>query len=162
MTGESTNIESFVSVTYRETVAMIEEMTDYLVRRAERDRQTLPDSASAAFAGESIRLTTRLVQVMAWLLNQRAVQANEISTEQARRPRRRLGNISVCLGRPCTGAELLPFELQDMLDRSEDLFLRVLRLDRLLLAAPGENPVHDLIRDLNSGISKPKPEGGGS
>ena len=153
MSTDAQKTALFVSTTYDDTVAMIDEVTDYLTNRAERDRKAIPETAAAAFAGESIRLTTRLMQVMAWLLNQRAVQAGELSVEEARQPSRRLGNVKVCLGAPYRGAQLLPMKLQDMLERSEDLFRRVLRLDKLLLMAPEDNPVHDLIRDLGSEIT---------
>lgn len=154
MVEETPNISSFVSATYDETVALIEETAKYLVDRSSADQKAIPDAAAAAFAGENIRLTTRLMQVMAWLLNQRAVQSGELTIEDARKPTRRLGNIKVCLAPPFKGAHLLPLKLQDMLERSEDLFRRVLRLDKLLLSAPDDNPVHGIIQDIKVGINE--------
>lgn len=147
--GSDSAIDLFVSRTYDETVEMIEEMTEYLTGQAELDRKSLPDNTVAAYAGESIRLTTRLMQVMAWLLNRRAVQNGEITAAEALHASRRLGSRRICLGPPFKGADMLPERLRILSKRSESLFRRVVRLEELLRHGTARNPVHYLQQDLS-------------
>ncbi len=148
---------AFISRAYDETVALIEEMSDYLLNHARRDRESLPPAIQALYASESIRLTTRLTQLMAWLLNHKAVQTGEISLEDAGRLDRRLGSVETCLKPPGAGVEQLPEAFKSLMDRSEELYRRVLRLDRRGPPVAGESPVHGLIRTLSDDLTSPPP-----
>src|SRR3546814_12637811 len=67
---------------------------------------------------EAMRLTSRLTQVMAWLLVQKAVHAGEMTREEARAPQHRLGGQSVCGEvRPPVEGSLRP-RLAELLERS--------------------------------------------
>ena len=50
-----------------------------------------------AYTVESMRHTTRLMQSMAWLLTQRAVETGEMTAEEAADPKYQLGAADVCL-----------------------------------------------------------------
>lgn len=154
--GQQT-ITSFISKAYDETVTLIEEMSDYLLNHARQDRESLPLDVQALYAGESIRLTTRLTQLMAWLLNHKAVQTGEISRADADRLDRRLGSVETCLKPAAPGVEKLPETLKSLMDRSEELYRRVLRLDRHGPPVPGESPVHGLIRSLSDDLANGAP-----
>ena len=79
-----------------------------------------------------MRITTRLTQVMAWLMIQRAVQAGEMTRDEARQPEHRLGAKDICeTSEPAAPAELPP-RMSDLLQRSRALYERVARLDSLL------------------------------
>lgn len=81
---------------------------------------------------EAMRLTTRLAQVMAWLLAQRAVAEGEISAEKARSPDFRLGAHEICLADTTAKVNELSPRLGDLMARSLTLFERIARLDSQL------------------------------
>jgi regulator of CtrA degradation len=89
-------------------------------------------AAALAFAHETLRLTARLTQIMAWLLAQRAAHAGEIDRDELREERWRLGARDLCLAPPPEAASEFPAELQRLLRRSEQLYVRIARLDDLV------------------------------
>jgi regulator of CtrA degradation len=84
------------------------------------------------YAGESMRVTTRLMQAASWLLVQRAVHEGDMRAEDAAGERYRLGSKEICFGSASDGVELLPKTLQDLLLRSDTLYRRIARLDDVL------------------------------
>src|SRR6201985_1501668 len=64
--------------TFQEGMALVEETAAYLDGAGRQDSKLLSRSAALAYAGESMRLTTRLMQVASWLLVQRAVRAGDM------------------------------------------------------------------------------------
>ncbi len=84
------------------------------------------------YAGESMRVTTRLMQTASWLLVQRAVRDGEMEADAASSERYRLGSKEICLGQSAEGIEILPAVLRDLLKRSESLYRRIARLDEVL------------------------------
>ena len=78
------------------------------------------------FSCESLKVTTRLMHVIAWLLTQRAVQAGEIDADQARESARRLGPEIVS---DDTALARLPGEASKLVAASADLYRRVALLD---------------------------------
>jgi regulator of CtrA degradation len=87
------------------------------------------------YAGESMRVTTRLMQAASWLLVQRAVHEGDMPAEDATNERYRLGSKDICLGASNDGVEFLPGKLRDLLHRSDNLYRRIERLDDVLFAA---------------------------
>ncbi len=81
---------------------------------------------------EAMRLTTRLAQVMAWLLAQKAVAAGEITREEVREERYRLGALQLCLTDTDARVAQSSAKLGDLMFQSRRLFERVARLDRQL------------------------------
>ena len=79
-----------------------------------------------------MRMTARITQVVAWLLVQRAVHAGEISRAEARKPRYRLSGHKVCQSSGQSVEESLPNHLLGLLERSDQLYQRVARLDAML------------------------------
>jgi regulator of CtrA degradation len=78
------------------------------------------------FSCESLKVTTRLMHVIAWLLTQRAVEAGELSESQARTPSRLLGDA------PESDEAVLakmPDQALALVRASSDLHARVRRLD---------------------------------
>jgi regulator of CtrA degradation len=120
--------------TFAEGMAMVEETATYLDGRGRQESRTLPSKAALAYAGESMRLTTRLMQIASWLLVQRAVSENEMTPEEASREKYRLGAKEICRGRRTEVTDVLPPKLVELLDRSATLYERVERLDQLLYA----------------------------
>ncbi|KRE02714.1 hypothetical protein ASE61_15720 [Bosea sp. Root670] len=69
---------------FREGMGLVEQTAGYLDGDGRKDAAALPREASLTYATESMRLTTRLMQVASWLLVQRAVAEGELTAEQAR------------------------------------------------------------------------------
>lgn len=82
------------------------------------------------FNYHSLRLTSRLTQVMAWMLAQRAVLAGEISNVEACAGAYSLGGEKICTDPAGANDDALPQGLRNMLERSHSLYMRVWRLDR--------------------------------
>ena len=115
--------------TFQEGMDLVEETAGYLDGSGRQESKQLSRNAALAYAGESMRLTTRLMQVASWLLVQRAVREGDMPPEGACDERYRLGAEDVCrAGHDST--EDLPSGLLLLLDRSERLYERVRHLDR--------------------------------
>jgi regulator of CtrA degradation len=69
--------------TFKEGMALVEETAAYLDGPGRAASKRLSRAAALAYAGESMRLTTRLMQVASWLLVQRAVRDGEIPLIEA-------------------------------------------------------------------------------
>jgi regulator of CtrA degradation len=126
--------------TFNEGMALVEETARYLDGRGRQESRDLPRKAAMLYAGESMRVTTRLMQAASWLLVQRAVHEGEMSPEDARGDRYRLGSKEICFGGREEGVELLPATLRDLLERSDNLYRRIARLDDELFGALEPKP----------------------
>ncbi len=119
--------------TFDEGMSLVEETAKYLDGRGRQESRDLPRKAALLYAGESMRVTTRLMQAASWLLVQRAVHDGDMAAEDAHSERYRLGSKEICLGGG-DGVELLPAKLRDLLARSDNLYRRIARLDDVLFA----------------------------
>lgn len=115
--------------TYREGMELVEEMSIYLDGPGRAAARTLPRVAALAYAGEAMRLTTRLMQVASWLMVQRAVREGEITPEEARSDVYRLADRSTLQVDTFNAIADLPDDLQALARRSDALYLRIVRLD---------------------------------
>ena len=68
---------------FKEGMALVEETASYLDGDGRQDSKKLERTAALAYATESMRLTTRLMQLASWLLLHRAVKEGEMSLSQA-------------------------------------------------------------------------------
>lgn len=125
--------------TFDEGMALVEETARYLDGKGRDESKDLPRKAALLYAGESMRVTTRLMQAASWLLVQRAVHDGEMEPELAAGDRYRLGSKEICLGGRDSGVEMLPKTLQDLLTRSDNLYRRIARLDDILFGAAAIN-----------------------
>ena len=71
-------------------MGLVEETAAYLDGPGRAASKRLSRAAALAYAGESMRLTTRLMQVASWLLVQRAVRDGEIQLTEAASEKYRL------------------------------------------------------------------------
>jgi regulator of CtrA degradation len=140
---------------FREAMDLVEETASYLDGEGRGEAKKLERAAALAYASESMRLTTRLMQSASWLLVQRAVREGEMTPKEARDPKYRLGARSVCSG----GGEMfpdLPQRLIELLERSKRLYERVDRLESSIFdpdEAPVENPVNAQLARLQAALS---------
>lgn len=123
---------AFFSRTYDEARRLLVEARNWLRDSGPGAVRELEPTAALAFAHETLRLTVRLTQSMAWLLAQRAAHAGEISREELREAAWRLGARELCLAPPPAAADALPAELKALLEQSEKLYVRLARLDDLV------------------------------
>jgi len=141
--------------TFQEGMELVEETAAYLDGAGRQDSKLLSRSAALAYAGESMRLTTRLMQVASWLLVQRAVREGDMNPVEACQDRYRLAEPAED-GRAV--ADELPTGLLQLLDRSARLYERVLHLDRRMYkeepAGEAEHPVLSQIEKLQAAFGK--------
>ena len=137
--------------TFQEGMELVEETAGYLDGAGRKESKLLSRNAALAYAGESMRLTTRLMQIASWLLVQRAVREGDMAVHEARQDRYRVKSDS---REPAEPGQELPRGLLDLLDRSERLHERILHLDRrMYLEADGvetPNPVQSQMDKLRS------------
>ena len=138
-TNESSNSvvtpAAFFGRTFDEALALTREARDYLRDYGENDSRDLAIETAAQYSLETMRLTSRLTNMMTWLLVQRAVHRGDLTGEEIRQDTWRLGGKEVCLERGEVDPELLPPYLCDLLRRSERLYRRIARLDDMVASA---------------------------
>ncbi len=120
--------------TFDEGMALVEETARYLDGAGRKEARDLPRKAAMLYAGESMRVTTRLMQTASWLLVQRAVRDGDMEADAASSERYRLGSKEICMAESAEGVELLPSMLRDLLKRSESLYRRIARFDDVLFS----------------------------
>jgi regulator of CtrA degradation len=122
---------AFFGKTYGEAMHLLLEARDYLTYREPRDRALLSPLDRLRLCCETMRLTARLTEIMAWLLSQRAVHAGEMSQEEALSQHRALAELKVCVDGLDATETAMPRGLASLLERSRALYIRVARLDEL-------------------------------
>jgi regulator of CtrA degradation len=116
---------------YREGMTLIEQVAAYLDGEGRAESRHLGREASFLYATESMRLTTRLMQLASWLLLQRAVNEGEITRENARSEKEKVKFSATPSERGGPGYEQLPEALRDFIDKGDRLFDRVMQFDTL-------------------------------
>ena len=122
-----TGSAAFTSL-FREGMDLVEETAAYLDGDGRTEAKTLERSVSLTYATESMRLTTRLMQLASWLLLHRAVKEGEMTLMQANREKTKV-KLSAADPGSADMIEKLPQQLQDLIARSMNLQARVRRLD---------------------------------
>jgi regulator of CtrA degradation len=129
---------------FRDGMALVEETASYLDGPGRQDSKKLERSAALAYATESMRLTTRLMQLASWLLLHRAVKEGELSLAQASKEKTKV-KLSAGEHGDEQNIKLLPERLRALIQRSKTLQRAVRRLDATIHAAPARvdrgNPV---------------------
>ena len=125
--------------TFQEGMELVEETAGYLDGAGRQESKHLDRKTALSYAGESMRLTTRLMQVASWLLVQRAVREGEMDPSAACDARYRLAREAAAMSSLGERAvDRLPIGLLDLLERSERLYERVMHLDRRMYLDPAE------------------------
>ncbi len=139
--------ERLVDGLYAEAMLLADEARHWFDQQGREARAGLPPLAQVALSCEALRVTTRLMHVIAWLLNRRALAAGEIGEDVLRRPDNCLGSVEE--GDPAALAAL-PADARALVAASRDLHERVARLDRGLSseAADVQGPARSLFRRL--------------
>jgi regulator of CtrA degradation len=144
-----TNSAAFGTL-FREGMDLVEETAAYLDGDGRSEAKALERSVSLTYATESMRLTTRLMQLASWLLLHRAVKEGEMTLTQANREKTKV-KLSAADPGPEEMVAKLPEQLQDLINRSMNLQSRVRRLDITIHNPPTERaPIgNPLVPQLN-------------
>ena len=130
--------DRMIGALYREAMRLAEEARNYFDDTGRTDRDGLEPLVRVSLSCESLKVTTRLLHVLAWLLTQRAVQAGELTRGEALDPARRLGEA------PVTDDAMLaafPPSARALITASMQLHRRVALLDAALDAPrPAASP----------------------
>ena len=114
---------------FREGMVLVEDTAAYLDGPGRAESRRLGRQAALAYASESMRLTTRLMQIASWLLVQRAVAEGEITPGQALKEKTRVRLNGHEEG---PGSEGLPERLAELVGLSLRLHARIVHLDRAM------------------------------
>src|SRR5437870_3986151 len=153
-----TNSAAFGTL-FREGMDLVEETAAYLDGAGRTEAKALDRSVSLTYATESMRLTTRLMQLASWLLLHRAVKEGEMSLAQANREKVK---VKLTAADPAAKEilERLPAKLQELIERSMALQIRIRRLDSTMHAPQplpiSSNPLVSQLDRLKAAFEGPR------
>ena len=140
---------------FKEGMNLVEEAAGYLDGPGRAEAKALPRAEALAYASESMRLTTRLMQLASWLLLQRAVNEGEMSSTQAASEKHKVKLSTQDIATSQDTFHRLPAKLRDLVAHSIRLQARIVHLDQLLYAraeavlpAPSTSPVAEQLERL--------------
>ncbi len=158
--GEHFAVSEQFDAVYRQGMELVERTAAYLDGPGRLEAKQLNSSVALTYATESMRLTTRLLDLASWLLVCRSLKEGDITAEEARRKRSRIKLRNS--GRPShvTNFAELPERLQQLIEESFVLSGRILRIDKSWqqgpeseAPAPAQNPVAAQIAELQAAFS---------
>ncbi|GIK81286.1 MAG: DUF1465 family protein [Pseudorhodoplanes sp.] len=116
------------TILFRDGMALVEETAAYLDGPGREESRGLKRTAALTYATESMRLTTRLMQLASWLLLHRAVKEGEMSLAQVNQEKTKVKLSAADIADEET-LKVLPEKLVALIHRSRRLQDRVRRLD---------------------------------
>jgi regulator of CtrA degradation len=145
---------------FKEGMGLVERTAAYLDGAGRKEARALRGPVAVLYATESMRLTTRLLELASWLMIRRALKEGEITPEEARAKRERVKLRGP--GRPShiKGFADLPVGLKRLVDSSYGLSDRIFQLDRAMEVVPEkapaiENPVSAQVTRLEEAFARP-------
>ncbi len=123
---------------FREGMGLVEETAAYLDGPGRSDSRDLSRAGSLVYATESMRLTTRLMQLASWLLLQRAVNEGEMTQAQAGQEKSKVRIDGPSSARSGPGWDELPGALKALIERSIRLQERIRKLDAAIYGGERE------------------------
>jgi len=144
---------TIVEALYCEALALADE-TRSAFEHCGRTATSGPDEdlARIALSCEALRTTTRMMQAIAWLLNQRAYFAGELSEFQLRR-HGRLPPVKA--GPDPLQMALLADDVVELIERTQHFYERIARLDRAWRETVELHPaVHRLQARLGGAVAR--------
>lgn len=132
---------------FRDGMALVEETAAYLDGDGRDEARMLPRLAGLTYASESMRLTTRLMQIASWLLLQRAVNEGEMTPTEASADKRRTRVAWQQASATPAPDELLPAGLRDLIAKSVHLQEQIARFD-VLITEPAKVPAAGALHPL--------------
>jgi regulator of CtrA degradation len=130
--GEKLAASEQFLVLFQEGMDLVSRAAAYLDGDGREDAKALPRQVAVAYAVESMRLTTRLMQIASWLLLQRAVNEGELSRAEAAAEKRRVRLSEQDVVSKDDAFASLPPRLRDLIGLSLRLQARIIHLDLLI------------------------------
>lgn len=130
---------------YTEAMILADEVRAYFDDAGRKERDALSPLMRVNFSCESLKVTTRLMHVISWLLTSKAMEAGQITADQAHASARRLGSAAD------TDAAVLkemPETARNLIEASRDLYARVRRIDLDPMNPNPSSPARGLIDRL--------------
>jgi regulator of CtrA degradation len=131
--GEKLASSQTFTTLFRDGMKLVEETAAYLDGPGRQESKKLDRAASLCYATESMRLTTRLMQLASWLLLHRAVNEGEMSLTQANKEKTKV-RLSPPNPAEDLARDVLPERLGQLIGRSWKLHEQVCRLDATIHA----------------------------
>lgn len=149
---------------YNEGMGLVEQAAEYLDGKGRVEAKKLSRLGATLYAAESMRLTTRLMQVASWLLLQRAANSGEMTRDLVAAEKAKVRLDTASAHEEAAGWSELPSDFVDLVNRSLRLQALVRRMDEeiygpsnvtaLPTAARRSNPVSDQISLLNTAFAR--------
>src|SRR5215510_9631641 len=114
---------------YQEGMGLVEQAAEYLDGKGRAEAKKLSRTAATLYAAESMRLTTRLMQVASWLLLQRAANSGEMTRDQVASEKLKVRLDTASASQDIPGWSELPADFRDLVNRSLRLQTRVRHMD---------------------------------
>lgn len=114
---------------FRDGMSLVEESASYLDGPGREAAKTLSKSSVVLYGTESMRLTTRLMQLASWLLLQRAANEGEMSKEQFHEEKKKVKLHTLPESNLTEEWKALPAEFCDLVRRSLTLQTRITAID---------------------------------
>lgn len=155
MTGPAsdTMTSRLIDALYTEAMLLADEARSYFDDAGRVDRASLDPFTRVSFSCESLKVTTRLMHIVAWLLTRRALNSGEIAAEVEVLPSRRLG---IQLGKAAdSDTEVVgrfPQGARTLIAASSDLYARVKRLEEGGTIDAGPSPARALMSRLERSL----------
>jgi regulator of CtrA degradation len=127
---------------FREGMALVEETATYLDGDGRDAAKMLSRQSAMLYGAESMRLTTRLMQLASWLLLQRAVTDGEMTRQQLLDEKRKIHLESMANTSPQADWSMLPEPFVELVIRSIALQKRISVLDHEIYGNGGRQSDH--------------------
>ena len=145
---------------FKEGMGLVERTAAYLDGQGRKEARALRGPVAVLYATESMRLTTRLLELASWLMIRRALKEGEITISEARTKLERVKLRAP--GRPAhiRGFADLPQMLRTLIEMSYALNDRIYQIDRAIEGCNAEpaspdNPVGAQVSRLEEAFSQP-------
>src|SRR5262245_10934308 len=145
---------------FKEGMSLVERTAAYLDGPGRKEARALKGPVAVLYATESMRLTTRLLELASWLMIRRALKEGEITADEARSKRERVKLRGP--GRPAhvKGFPELPSGVRALSRSSCPRSARISQLDRPIEVVPEqaptlENPVSAQVMRLEEAFGRP-------
>ena len=130
--GERFQASAQFDVVFKQGMALVERTAAYLEGPGRTEAKRLPAASNVLYASESMRLTTRLLDMASWLLVRRALKEGDISEAEAQRKRKGAMPQAPSRSSHTAGFGELPESLRALVEESYALQDRIVQLDRAM------------------------------
>lgn len=134
---------------YNEGMGLVEQAAEYLDGKGRVEAKKLSRLGATLYAAESMRLTTRLMQVASWLLLQRAANSGEMTRDQVAAEKAKVRLDTASAHEEAAGWSELPSDFVDLVNRSLRLQALVRRMDEQIYGGKRIEPVNSISQNGN-------------